>query len=94
MQCRHEETSLKRKALQHTFRAVHNFFHVGGGGARSLDEVVNMAGWKLFTLGASGGMFPQEIVMILGVLRRILVHSEKHTEILEKRLIIKIIIAC
>ena len=60
----------------------------------SLGEVVNMAGWKLFTLGVPGGMFPQEIVMILGVLRRILVHSEKHTEILEKRLIIKIIIAC
>ena len=39
----------------------------------SLDEVVNMAAQKLLTLGGSGGMLPQEI---LGVLRRIQVHSE------------------
>ena len=42
----------------------------------SLGEVVNMAAQKLFTLGGSGGMLPQKVLTILGVLRRILVHSE------------------
>ena len=46
----------------------------------SLGEVVNMAARKLFTLGGSGGILPQEILMILGVLRRILVHSEAYRE--------------
>ena len=59
-------------------RAVHNFCHLGG--ALSLGEVVNMAAQKLFTLGGSGGMLPQEILMSLGVLRRILVHSEAYRE--------------
>ena len=58
-----------------------------------------MAALQLFTLGGggggeSGGMLPHEILMIIGVLRHILRHREKHTELLEKRLIIKIIIAC
>ena len=44
----------------------------------SLGKVVNMAALQLFTLGGSGGMLPQEILMILGVLRRILVHSEAY----------------
>ena len=39
-------------------------------------------------------MLPQEILVISGVLRHILVHSEKHTELLEKRFIIIIIITC
>ena len=38
-------------------------------------------------------MLPQEILVILGVLRHILRHTEKHTELLEKRLIIIICIA-
>ena len=60
----------------------------------SLAEVENMGALQLFTVGGSGGMFPQEILIILGVLRCILRHTKKHTELLEKRLIIKIIIAC
>ena len=35
-------------------------------------------------------MLLQEILMILGVLKA----TEKHTELLEKRLIIKVIVAC
>ena len=54
----------------------------------SLAEVENMATLQLFTLGGSGGMLPREN-LILGALR----HTEKHTELLEKRLI-KVIIAC
>ena len=46
----------------------------------SLAEVENMASMQLFTLGGSGGMFPQEILVILGVLRHILVHSEAYRE--------------
>ena len=68
-----------------------------GGGAMSLAEVENMAALHSFTLGGSGDMLPQEILVILDVLRCILVHSEAcreaHIELLEKRLIIKIILA-
>ena len=46
----------------------------------SLGEVMNMAAWKLFTQGGSGSMLLQEILMILGVLRRILAHSEVYRE--------------
>ena len=53
-------------------------FSIWGGGAISLAEVENMATLQLFTLGGSGGMFPQEILVILGVLRSILVHSEAY----------------
>ena len=60
----------------------------------SLAEVENMAAQQPFTLGAIGGMLPQEILVILGVLRCILRHTEKHTELLEKSLIIIIITAC
>ena len=56
----------------------------------SLAEVENMAYLQPFTLGGSAGKLPQEI---LGVLRCILRHTEKHKELLEKRLIIIIIIA-
>ena len=43
----------------------------------SLVEVKNMAtGLQSFTLVRSGGMLPQEILVTLGLLRRILVHSE------------------
>jgi len=59
------------------FRAVPNLFHLVGGGAISLAEVENMAALQLFTLGGCGDMLPQEI---LGVLRRILVHSEAYRE--------------
>ena len=59
-------------------RAVHNFFHLGG--TMSLAEVENMVALQLFTLGGSGGMFPQEILVILGLLRCILVHSEAYRE--------------
>ena len=50
------------------------------GWAMSSDEVENMATLQLFTLGGSGGMLPQKFLMILGVLRRIQVHSESHRE--------------
>ena len=33
-----------------------------------------------FTLGEYGNMFPVEILVILGVLKRILVHSEAHRD--------------
>ena len=46
----------------------------------SLAEVKNKAALQLFTLGGSGGMLPQEILMILSVLRCILVHSEAYRE--------------
>ena len=36
-----------------------------------------MAALQLFTLGESGGMLPREILVILGVLRHILVHSKR-----------------
>ena len=50
------------------------------GEAMSLVEVENMTALQLFTLGGSRGMLPQEILMILGVLRCILVHSEAYRE--------------
>ena len=74
-------------------KAVHNFFL--SGGAMSLAEVENMAALQLFTLGGGGvwGHAPQEILVSLGSMRCILRHTEKHTELLEKSLII-IIIVC
>ena len=59
----------------------------------SLAEVENMAALQLLTLEGSGGMLPQEI-LTLGAFWCILRYTEKHTELLEKRLITKIIIAC
>ena len=49
----------------------------------SLVEVENMATLQSFTLGGSGGMLPQEILVSLGLLRGFLVHiqaawEEKH----------------
>ena len=44
----------------------------------SLAEVENMAALQPFTLGRSGVMVPQEILVILSVLRCILVHSEAY----------------
>ena len=35
-----------------------------------------MAGLQPITLGGSGGMLPQEILVVLGVPRHILVHAE------------------
>ena len=49
-------------------------------GAMSLAEVENMAALQLFTLGGSGGMLPQDILVILCVLGCILVHSEAYRE--------------
>ena len=46
----------------------------------SLAEVENMAAQQFITLGGSGSMLPQEILIILSVLRRILVHSEAYRE--------------
>ena len=48
----------------------------------SLAEVENVAALQLFTLGGrgSGGILPQEILMISGILRHILVHSEAYRE--------------
>ena len=57
----------------------------------SLAEVEIMVALQPFILGGSGGMLPQESFVILGVLKCILRHTEKHTELLEKRLIIIII---
>ena len=60
-----------------------------------------MATLQLFALGGSGGLLPQKILVILGVLTHIQVHSEAYREAqiaLEKRLIgqpiIIIITAC
>ena len=60
-----------------TFRAVHNFFHVGGNVISQSREhgcpaAVHCRG--------SGGMLACEILVILGVLRSILVHSEAYRE--------------
>ena len=44
----------------------------------SLAEVENMAAMQSFTVGGFGGMLPQEILVILGGLRRIQVHSEAY----------------
>ena len=52
-------------------RAVPNFFHLGGGQC----QVENMAALQPFTLGWFGSMLLQEILVILGMLRCILVHS-------------------
>ena len=46
----------------------------------SLAEVENMAVLQLFTLGGSGGLFSQKIMVILGVLRCILMYSEAYRE--------------
>ena len=59
----------------------------------SLAEVENMAALQLFNVGGLGVWFPQEILGILDVLRCVLRHTEKHTELLEKKFII-IIIDC
>ena len=45
-----------------------------------LAEVVNMAALQLFTVGGLGACSPRKFLMILGVLRRILVHSEAYKE--------------
>ena len=59
----------------------------------TLAEVENMAALQSLTVGGSGGLLLQEILVILGVRRYILRHTEKHTELLEKRIIIIIIFA-
>ena len=46
----------------------------------SLAEVENMVTLQLFTLVVSGGTLLQEILIILGVLSHILVHSEAYRE--------------
>ena len=48
------------------------------GRTELLAEVENMAAMQSFTLGGSGGMHPREILVIIGVLRHILVHSEAY----------------
>ena len=60
----------------------------------SLAEVEDVAAMHSLTLGGSGGMLRQEILVILGAFWCILRHTEKHTELLERRVIIVIIIAC
>ena len=60
-------------------------------------EIENMAAVQSFTLGGLGGMLPPKILVTLcseGRLWCILRRTEKHTELLEKMLIIIIIIAC
>ena len=53
----------------------------GGEGANQLlSDVENMAALQLFTPGGSWGMVPVEILVVLGVLRPIL----RHTELLDK----------
>ena len=44
----------------------------------SLAKLENMGALQLFIVGRSGGMLPQKILVILGVLRSILVHSEAY----------------
>ena len=59
------------------------------GRADILAEAENLAVLQLFNLGRSGGMLPQEILVVLGVLR--------HTKLVEKRFIswlIIIVIVC
>ena len=51
---------------------------IWGDGANILAEAENMAVLQLFNLGQSGGMLPQEILVVLGVLMHILVHSEAY----------------
>ena len=51
-------------------------FFLSGGTA----EVENMATLQSFTLGGSGWMLPQEVLVILGILRCVLVHSEAYRE--------------
>ena len=46
----------------------------------SLAEVENIPALQPFILGGSGGKLPQEILMISGVLRHILMHSEAYRE--------------
>ena len=50
-------------------------------GANLLAEVENMAALQPFTVGGSGGMLPQTVLVVLGVLRRILVHSEAYRKL-------------
>ena len=49
----------------------------------SLAEVENMAALLPFTLEGSGACSPRKFLVILGVMRCILKHTEKHTELLE-----------
>ena len=44
----------------------------------SLAEVENMVAMQSLALGGCGGMLPQEILVILGVLKCIQVHSEAY----------------
>ena len=39
-----------------------------------------MAAMQSFILGGSGEMLPQEVLVILGILRCVLVHSEAYRE--------------
>ena len=55
-------------------------FSIWGGGVISLAEVENVAALDLFILRGARDMLLQEMLMILGVLRRILVHSEAYRE--------------
>ena len=55
---------------------LHISFLSEGGGANLLAEVDNMATLKLFAVGRSRGMLPQEIFVILGVLR----HAQTRTQ--------------
>ena len=57
-------------------RAVHNFFHLGGG-AMSLAEVENMAAMQSFTLGGFRVHAPPGD---FGHFRCILVHSEVYRD--------------
>ena len=56
-------------------RAAHTFL---SRGAILLAEIDNMATLQLFAVGESRGMLPQEVFIILGILRHILVHSETY----------------
>ena len=62
----------------HVGRAIHITFP--SGGAMSLTEVEIMATLQSFTVRRSGGMLPQENLIISGLLRHILVHSEAYRE--------------
>ena len=67
------------RRLKHS-RVVHNIFHLGGNVISWSREHGHPAAVHCRGVGGSGGMLSQEILVILGVLRCILVHSEAYRE--------------
>ena len=82
---------MELKVIHWQTSAVHHLFHLGGNVVSSSRKHGCPA------VVHSRACSPRKFLIILGVLRHILVHlrhTEKHTELLEKRFIIIIIIVC